>query len=413
MCAIPIAYASYNHRTEGPSSLTLAGMTTDSIDLLLSPAGQELLTRLAAEALTSENELRTITQLRKQYDPALVTAAVQQIKLRARAREKFSRADAMYFTRDGLEQASTERMGAHHADRFRDLGAMAELCTGIGGDLIALASGREVRAVDLDPVHLRLAKLNADVYGVGDRVQTVLADVRDVSLDGTRAVFIDPARRTDGRRLRPGESEPPLEWCTALVNRVAAVGIKAGPTLPDDLVPRGWEMELVSERGELKEAVLWSPTLATTTRRATVLPAGATMIHEPGPDVDVREPGAFLIDPDPAITRAGLVEELARSLGACWKIDSRIAFLSSDAKLETPFGRTLAIQASMPWSLSRLKSELRARDIGVVDIRKRGSAVDVDDLHRRLRLSGDQSAIVVLTRAADKPWMLICEAIRR
>ena len=157
---------------------------TEPIDLLLSPAGQELLARLAAEPLTPDSELRVITQLRKQYDPALVTAAIHQSQLRVRAREKFSRADAMYFTRAGLEQASTERMAAHHADRYATLGPMAELCTGIGGDLIALARGRQVRAVDLDPVHLRLAKINAHAYGVGDGVSTVLADVRDVSLDG-------------------------------------------------------------------------------------------------------------------------------------------------------------------------------------------------------------------------------------
>jgi hypothetical protein len=383
-------------------------MTTDTIDLLLSPAGQALLERLAAEPLTPDSELRMITQLRKQYDPALVTAAVQQSRLRARAREKFSRANQMYFTRDGLEQASTERMAAHHAARFAGLGTIADLCTGIGGDLIALAGGRQAMAVDRDPVHLRLAMLNAAAYGVGDRVSGVCSDVREVTLTDVAGVFIDPARRVEGRRLRPGESEPPLAWCSALTSRVPAVGIKAGPTLPDEMVPRAWEMELVSERGELKEAVLWSPALATTTRRATVLPAGATMIHEPGGDVDVRAPGSYLIDPDPAITRAGLVEELARSLGACWKIDSRIAFLSSDSSIDTPFGRTLAIEASMPWSLARLKSELRARDIGVVDIRKRGSAVDVDDLHRRLRLAGDRSATVVLTRVADQPWMLIC-----
>ena len=379
-----------------------------TIDLLLTPEGQELLTRLAAEPLTAESELRAITQLRKQYDPALVTAAVHQSHLRVRAREKFSRADEMFFTRDGLEQASTERMAAHHAARFGTLSPMVEMCTGIGGDLIALAGGRQVLAVDLDPVHLRLAKLNAEAYGVGGNVTTLLSDVRDVALDDVAAVFIDPARRVDGRRLKPGESEPPLDWAIALGTRVSAVGIKAGPTLPDDLIPRGWEVEFVSERGELKEAVLWSPALASTTRRATVLPAGATMIHEPGPEVDVRAPGAYLIDPDPAVTRASLVEQLARSLGSCWKIDDRIAFLSSDTKLETPFGRTLAIHASMPWSLARLKTELRARDIGVVDIRKRGSAVDVDDVHRRLRLSGDESATVVLTRVADKPWMLIC-----
>jgi hypothetical protein len=381
---------------------------TDSLDLLLSRPGQELLAQLKAEPLTPESELRVITQLRKQYDPTLVTAAVHQSHLRVRAREKFTRAEDMYFTRDGLEQASTERMALHHAARYDGLSVIAELCTGIGGDLVALARGRQLLAVDRDPVHLRLAKINADVYGVGGGVTTLLADVRDVSLDGVAGVFIDPARRIDGRRLKPGESEPPLDWCTSLAGRIAAVGIKAGPTLPDDLVPRAWEIEFVSERGELKEAVLWSPALATTTRRATVLPAGVTMVGEAGADVRVRTPGAYLIDPDPAITRAGLVEQLARSLGHCWKIDSRIAFLSSDARLETPFGRTLAIHASMPWSLARLKAELRARNIGIVDIRKRGSAVDVDDLHRRLRLSGDQSATVVLTRAADKPWMLIC-----
>ena len=181
--------------------------------------------------------------------------------------------------------------------------------------------------------------------------------------------------------------------------------------MPDDLVPGGWEIEFVSERGELKEAVLWSPAIATAARRATVLPAGVTMTAEAGPDIDVRAPGAYLIDPDPAITRAGLVEPLARSLGDCWKIDSRIAFISSDAELTTPFGRTLVIEASMPWSLALLKTELRARNIGVVDLRKRGSAVDVDDLHRRLRLSGNRSATVVLTRVADKPWMLICTDI--
>jgi hypothetical protein len=381
---------------------------TESIDLLLSPQGQELLGRLAEEPLTPDSELRTITQLRKQYDSALITAAVQQSQLRVRAREKFSRADDMYFTRDGLEQASTERMAANHAARYERFEAVAELCTGIGGDLIALAKRRRVLAVDLDPVHLRLAEINARVYGVESGVTALVSDVRDVPLDGMQAVFVDPARRIDGRRLRAGESEPPLEWCVGIAGRVEAVGIKAGPTLPDDRVPRGWEIELVSERGELKEALMWSPALATTSRRATVLPAGATMVYEPGAAVDVRLPGAYLIDPDPAVTRAGLVEQLARSLGACWKIDSRIAFLSSDSILETPFGRTLAIQASMPWSLTRLKSELRTRNIGIADIRKRGSAVDVDDLHRRLRLSGDESATVVLTRVADKPWMLIC-----
>ena len=375
------------------------------IDELLAPAGQALMAELASEPLTAGNEIRLITRLRGSHPPELVQAAVTQARLRVRARAKFTLADRMYFTAAGLEQASTERMARNHARRYAGYERMAELCTGIGGDLIALAEGRSVLGVDLDPVHLRLAALNARVHGVG--VEAVCADVREVSLDGIAAAFVDPARRAGGRRFQTGSSEPSLEWCFELAARGVALGIKAAPGLPHDVVPPGWEVEFVSEGGELKESVLWSPELATAPRRATPLPAGHTLVPEEGPEVEVRMPGAYLVDPDPAVTRAGVVEELARSLGL-WKIDAQIAFLSADQEVRTPFGRTLRVEASLPWNLKHLREHLREAGIGIVDIRKRGSAVDVDEVHRKLKLTGPRSATVVLTRVSDRPWMLVC-----
>jgi hypothetical protein len=188
---------------------------------------------------------------------------------------------------------------------------------------------------------------------------------------------------------------------------VAAVGIKAAPGLPLNLVPPGWEVELLADRRELKEAVLWSPELATTSRRATVFPGPGTLEAQPGPPLDCASPGAYLLDPNPAVTRAGLVEELGRDLRA-WKLDPRIAFLSADQPLRSPFGRLLRVEASLPWNLKRLREVLRGRGVGTVEIRKRGSAVDVDDLTARLRLGGDARAVVVLTRVADRPWALVC-----
>src|SRR5215218_9018123 len=126
------------------------------IDTLLSPRGEALLARLAADPPTPQTELRAITQLRTEYPAELVAAALTQARLRARARAKFSRADRMLFTAEGLEQASTEAMSRNHARRYEAFARVADLCTGIGGDLIALAAGSAVRAVDLDPVHLRL-----------------------------------------------------------------------------------------------------------------------------------------------------------------------------------------------------------------------------------------------------------------
>lgn len=381
------------------------------IDALRSPDGERLLGELAAEPPSVDEEVRVITKLRARYPAELVTEALTQTHLRQRARAKFTRADAMFFTRAGLEQASSERMAAHHAERFAPFGRVADLCSGIGGDLIALAASHRVLAVDRDPVHSRLGRVNAEANGVAANVDAVCADVNDVSLDGADAVFIDPARRADERRLRAGASEPPLEWCFAVGAAGTPIGIKAAPGLPLEIVPSDWEVEFVSEDRELKESVLWSPQLRTARRRATLLPSGETLVERDGASLAVRPPSAYLIDPDPAVTRAGLVEELGETIGGCWKIDEQVAFLSSDAEVRTAWARTLRIEASFPWSLGRLKEALRSLGVTSVDIRKRGSAVDVEDLQRRLRLKGSgRGGTVVLTRVADRPWAFVCGA---
>jgi hypothetical protein len=372
---------------------------------LSSLRGQQLLERLGHEP--PGRPLGLATELRREYPPELVRAALTQHELRAAGRAKFSRAAAMFFTRAGLEQASSEQAARHRSRRFAGRRRLADLCCGIGGDLIALAEERQVLAVDRDPLHLAIAAHNASVYQVAGGVTTAAADVREVELAGIDAVFIDPARRSGGRRLRAGTSEPPLSWCLGLASPGMAVAIKAAPGIPLSAVPEGWEAEFVADGRDLKEAVLWSPALAGHARRATILPGGHVMVPAPGPDVPVSAPGAFLFDPNPAITRAGLVEELARELGA-WKIDQEIAFLSTDADRRTPFARTLRIVDSAPWHEKRFASRLRALDIGAVDIRRRGLAGDVELIRRRLRLQGHQRATVVITRVNNRPWGLIC-----
>src|SRR5215471_2801506 len=289
-----------------PPSMAEPAEAVAAFEALLTPAGQELLHRLRHE--DDPAGLRLGTELRAEYPVELVTAALAQQELRLRARAKFSRALDMYFTRPGLEQASAEVIAGHRSARYAGAGLVADLCCGIGGDLVALAAGRGVLAVDRDRLHLRMAQANADVYGVAAGLSAVAADVREVSLRDVDAAFIDPARRAGGRRLRTGDSEPPLDWCLALAGQVPRVGIKAAPGLPHEAVPPGWELEFVAVGRELKEAVAWSPAQATTARRATILPAGDTLVRAPeGEPADVRPPGELLFDPNPAATRAGLV----------------------------------------------------------------------------------------------------------
>jgi THUMP domain-like/RNA cap guanine-N2 methyltransferase len=382
-----------------------AGITT-----LLSRDGRELLDKLAGEQVSPDRALELARSLRGRYPPDLVAAALTQQELRNAARAKFSRAEQMLFTRAGLEQASSQVTACHTAARYPAGAVVADLCCGIGGNLTALGRGRCVMAVDLDLEGLEFARHNAAVYGAAAGLAAVCADVTGIALGGVDAVFVDPARRAGGRRLAAGRSEPPLGWCLGLAGAVPAVGIKAAPGLPRELVPAGWEAEFVAVGRDLKEAMLWSPALATAASRATVLPAGDTLAAKrgvPGAEVRVAEPGAFLLDPSPAVTRAGLVAELAVRLGA-WKIDPEIAFLSADRELRTPFARTLRVLESAPWHERQFARRLRDLGIGAADIRRRGLAGDVPQIHRRLALRGPGRATVVITRASGRPWGLIC-----
>src|SRR5215472_2138159 len=362
--------------------------------LLLTPQGREILARVAElQGDGPKPELAVAEALRREYPASLAAVAMAQHELRLAARAKFSRAMEMLFTRGGYEQSSSETIARYRAGRFGAARRVADLCCGIGGDLITLASApsREiVLAVDRDEVHARLAMHNAVVYGVSYRVATCVADVRDIRLTGIDAVFIDPARRAGSRRFRAGVSEPPLGWCFDLAGRVPAVCVKAAPGLPAELVPPGWEAEFIADGRDLKEAVLWSPALATAPwarsagaprpagpRRATILPAGDSLVAHPGDPVPVGEPGEYLLDPNPAVTRAGLVEDLARTLGA-WKFDPQIAFLAMDKEIETPFARTLRVIDSAPWNEKQLAARLRGLGVGAADIRRRGLAGDVD-----------------------------------
>jgi hypothetical protein len=362
---------------------------------------------LLAEA--SAADLRVGERLRDRWPVDLVAAASEQAALRLRATEKFSRGSAMLFTRPGLEQATDETVARHRAQRFDDVkGTVLDLCCGIGGDLAAIGAVVDsVVGVDRAEVHALLARHNAAVHGV--RVAVAVADVTQLRVDGASAVFVDPARRSatgDTAGDRRGGSSPPLEWCFALPSK--RVCVKAAPGLQRRLVPPGWETEFVAVGRDLKEAVLWSPGWATAGARATVLPAGVSMVADPTVErAPVRPPGAFLLDPSPAVTRAGAVADLAATLDA-WQIDARIAFLSADTPLRSPFGRAMTIESSLPFGVKPLAAELRRLDIGSVELRRRGLAGDVTDLRRRLRGKGSRSATVMLTRVADRPWALVC-----
>lgn len=384
---------------------------------LLRPTGQEALA--AAEALIAggATELATLDRLRRAYPADLTAAAYEQATLRRRAAAsgKFANAAALFFTREALEQATGEEIARHRARRYAPFGTVADLGCGIGGDALALAREHPTLGVDRDLLRLALAWENARASGVGRRFLPVCADLLTWPVPRVGALFCDPGRRTaTGRRVFTTDAyQPPLALVRSWQRVVPALGVKVSPGIDRDELPppAEAEVEFISERGELKEAVLWFGPLRSVARRATLLPGGATLtVDETAPDVPSQPPRAVLYEPDPAIIRAGLVEHLAVALDAT-KLDPDIAYLTADRAQPTPFARAYRILEALPFSLKRLKARVREHEAGIVTVKKRGSPLDTDALARQLRGRGSRALTVVLTHVLGRPHALICAGI--
>ncbi|HEU5027261.1 MAG TPA: SAM-dependent methyltransferase [Spirillospora sp.] len=405
---------------------------------LLTPAGQALLAEAGEADISEAGLLGTASRLRERYEADLVAAALTQVQLRRRGEAKFgSDAGRMYFTQAGLEQSTRASVAAHRARRFASgLSAGArvlELGCGIGADLMARSRvGLTGDGVERDPLTAEVAKANVSAFGLDDLARVRVGDALEEDPDGYAAVFADPGRRTArGRVFDPRSYEPPLDAVLVLAGRAPAACVKVAPGIPHEAVPEGAEAEWVSVAGDVKEAALWLGGLAGDVgRRATLLPAGdttgerghggAAVTLVPGGlgDPDVRPWGRYLYEPDGAVIRAHLVAEVADLVGG-GLADPHIAYVTSDELRPTPFASAYEIDGVLPFSVKRLKAELRRLGTGVLTIKKRGSAVDVDRLRRDLGFGGrragfgDAETTVVVTRVGRDPVALLARPVPR
>jgi SAM-dependent methyltransferase len=390
---------------------------------LRTPEGSAALARAAALLADGADVLAGVARLRAEVGAELAGPAWELARLRSRARPNFgAEADRLFLTADTLEQAGRPALAARRAARLlagAD-GAAADLGCGSGTDTVALArAGATVVAVDRDPVARELTAANVAALGVADRVRVLDADVADLvaaATDGRVAgcpvATLDPARRAGGRRqLDPDRWSPPWPTVEALLGRVPGAVVKVAPGLDHERVPVGAEAEWVSQGGSIVEALLWGPARAQTWRRATLVRGGEvrelTADADPGPAA-VGPVRGWLHEPDPAVIRSGLVALVADELAATL-VDPTIAYLTSEAAGSSPWVTSYRVEEVVPFNLKRLRALLRARGIGRVVVKKRGSPIEPETLARQLRGPGDATAVVVVTRVAGAPTALVCD----
>jgi len=375
-------------------------LTPAQVRLLLSDRGRQAVAGAQALDLAPGARIAAAEAVRGAAGPELGPLALEQALLRRRALAKHPRGDALWWTGEALEQATSSEVAAHRARRFG--GPVLDVCCSVGGDLLALPDGST--GVDLDEARLLLAAENARV--LGRRVQLVRADAATLTPAGD--VFADPARRRAGRRVFDARSyAPPLGLVLGWLPRVRALGVKVAPGIDDADVPAGVELELVSLRGEVKEAVLWAGQARRgSARSATLLPAGQTLTDDPVPAPSVRPPGRWLLEPDGAVVRAHLVAQVAHAVGG-WLLDATIAYVAADEPVATPYGTWFEVLEVLPFGLKRLREVLRTYDAGPLVVKKRGTAVEPDVLRKQLRLQGGTEVTVVLTRSAGRQIAMV------
>jgi hypothetical protein len=400
--------------------------TLDDLRFLQSLSGERLLEQLADADLSDAKALHLITALRKDFSARQVSAAVEMARLRLKAVDKFGDSAArMFFSRSALEQTSDPLIRRWRADRAFGYSMVYDACCGIGADSLAYAAaGADVLGLDIDPVRVEMAQHNADQLGLRARfeVSDVTTDPRLAQVGEAGMIFFDPARRdADGARIFDVERyQPPLSTLLKWDKPPGEILVKLSPGVQLEQLQRYWWGVLIfcSVGGDLKEAVLslqhGFSGCDDLCCEAVLFDQGRVLEWEsqPGATVPIGTPQAYLCEPDPALIRAGFVQDIAARCGGAL-LDETIAYftcatLPADA-VTRAWMKAWRVHDWMPFNVKRIREYCRQHGIGALTVKKRGTAVTPETIIPQLKLRGDNQATLVLTRGAGAQIAIFCD----
>lgn len=387
-----------------------------------------------AKVLTSEEVRETLLLFRNHGDdpvaiqesfrgmfPKKIAEAMGELRaLRRRATQKFTRGQDMFFTREQLEQASSEIVADYRAQRFAQAGfeEVHDACCGIGSDSMALArAGLKVYATDKEPSAVHFAGINAEV-NEAEGIEFREADCVE-EIPGEGPIFLDPSRRRGTRRIMsPDDWSPPPDAVAKLLEGRPGAGLKLSPAVSIDILlekfPEPDEIEVISLYGEGKETVFWYGALAQNpgVRRATVLPAGESFTGAENGKATVGEIASYLYDPDAALTTSGLLAAFAEQHGLK-VLDPEIGYLTGGKKVISPFLDAFEVLTWEALDPRKMRAKMREFKVGRIDIRKRGIAERPATLQSRFlpKAYGERALTLIAARVGDRHLGILADRI--
>lgn len=364
-------------------------------------AGSPLINDATTYQLTKKSLVQDLSQLRKAHgDHARALVELVQARRAGKLPEDW------LMDSESTQQATPPIVAAWRAEVLKGAGveAAVDVTCSIGTELHALAeAGLRVLGGDLDQQRLRMARFNVPEVPVV-RMDALRPAFAFASAQKSGVVVADPARRnSSGRIAKLEDLQPPLP---ELMDCYDNLVVKCAPGI--DYSEFDGHVEVVSVDGGVKETCLYSPGILGRGRRAVVMGASSVKetVSSDDPETDhVGAAGRYIVDPDGAIVRAGLVRQYAARHGL-WQLDSHIAYLTGD---ELPAGvRGFEVLEEVP--LKKARPALVGLGAKSVEILVRGVDVDPDELRKKWKLkkgAGSAGATHSGASAADSAFSVV------
>ncbi|MCL2482778.1 MAG: SAM-dependent methyltransferase [Propionibacteriaceae bacterium] len=408
-----------------------------------------------AQSIEDPSSVHAGEVVRRHLTAERAAAVLNLETLRRKGRGKLGDlAGGLFFTREGLEQATRWDVARWRARQLVASGVRQVIDAGCGLGIDALAAhqaGLAVSGIEADPATAIMAEANiragtrdipvqcpdsgpgtpepegSDHDHVSPHILTARIedlDLTDWLADPSTAIFLDPSRRTvRGRSWDVADLSPSWEFVFSVITRSqGVVVVKLAPGFPRRLLPEDADVTWVSHRGDMVETTVWSSPASCGTRQAVVLspnppiqsrsavaslPTATFAVPsldqygesylaagEPAPAPD--RVGAFIYEPDPAVIRAEAVGRLAR-MTRTHPVAESIAYLTGDEWVPTQFATGFEVVEKFGFSEKALRAWVRKNEIGSLEIKTRGLNIDPAVLRRSLHLKGKNSTVVILT----------------